>query len=84
MGAFEIYRARRGEYRFRYRASTGEIVATSTAYRTKAEARTAMAAVFRTADGSTYADIPRRRHRRNRWGWTSSSKEAGQLGDEAR
>ena len=46
MGAFEIYRARRGEYRFRYRASTGEIVATSAAYPTKAETRTAMTAVF--------------------------------------
>ena len=77
MGAFEIYRARRGEYRFRYRASTGEIVATSTAYPTKAEARTAMAAVFGTADDSTHADRPRRRHRRNRWGWILASKEAG-------
>ncbi len=56
MGAFEIYRARRGEYRFRYRASTGEIVATSAAYSTKAEARTALAAVFRAADGSSHAD----------------------------
>ena len=75
MGAFEIYRARRGEYRFRYRASTGEIVATSTAYPTKAEATTAMAAVFGTAEGSTHADRPRRRHRRNRWGWIQARKK---------
>ena len=77
MGAFEIYRARRGEYRFRYRANTGEIVATSTAYPTKAEARRAMAAVFGAAEGSTNAGRPRRRHRRHRWGWTLGGKEAG-------
>lgn len=75
IGGFEIYRARRGEYRFRYRASTGDIVATSAAYPTKAEARTAMAAVFRTADGSTPADTRRRKQRRNRWGWVLDSKE---------
>ena len=75
MGAFEIYRAGRGEYRFRYRASTGEIVATSTAYPTKAEARTAMAAVLGPAEQSTQ-DRTRRRHRRNRWGWIQASKEA--------
>ena len=77
MGAFEIYRARRGEYRFRYRANTGEIVATSTAYPTKAEARMAMTALFGTATGSTDADRPRRSHRRKRWGWTLRSTEAG-------
>ena len=65
MGAFEIYRASRGEYRFRYRASTGEIVATSAAYPTKAEAKKAMAAVLRAADGSDHADRPSRRHQ---WG----------------
>ena len=70
MGGFEIYRARRGEYRFRYRASTGDIVATSAAYPTKAEA-----AVFRTADGSTPAGTRRRKQRRNRWGWVLGSKE---------
>ena len=77
MGAFEIYRARRGEYRFRYRASTGEIVATSTAYPTKAEAKTALASVFGNVDDSTHDQGSRRRQRRNRWGWTLGGKEAG-------
>ena len=74
-GTFEIYRAGRGEYRFRYRASTGEIVATSAAYRTKAEARTALAVVFRAADGSTRAHTPRLRHRRSWWALDLGSKE---------
>ena len=64
-GAFEIYRVSKGEYRFRYRARTGEIVATSAAYPTKADAKKAMAAVLRAADGSDRADSPSRRHR---WG----------------
>ena len=42
-GVFEIYRAGKGEYRFRYRASSGEVVATSAAYPTRAEAKKAMA-----------------------------------------
>jgi uncharacterized protein len=64
-GTFEIYKAGRGEYRFRYRASTGEIVATSTAYPTKAEAKKAMQAVLCAADGPAHADGPSRGHR---WG----------------
>lgn len=62
-GVFEIYRASKGEYRFRYRAGSGEIVATSAAYPTRAEAKRAMAAVLRAADGSDRADRPSRRHR---------------------
>ena len=64
-GVFEIYRAGKGEYRFRYRASSGEVVATSAAYPTRAEAKKAMAGVFQAADGSDRADRPSRRHR---WG----------------
>ena len=58
-GVFEIYRAGKGEYRFRYRASSGEVVATSAAYPTRAEAKKAMAAVFQAADGSDRAAIPK-------------------------
>ena len=64
-GVFEIYRAGKGEYRFRYRASTGEIVATSGSYTTKAEAKKAIEAVLRAADGSNRADRP---SRWQRWG----------------
>ena len=70
-GAFEIYKARRGEYRFRYRASTGEIVATSAAYPTRAEAKRAMTAVLRAADGSDHADNPSRTYR---WSGPASAK----------
>ena len=70
-GKFEIYRAGRGEYRFRYRSSSGEIVATSTAYPTKAEARKAMTAVLRAADGSDRADNPNQTHR---WSGPASTK----------
>ena len=58
-GKFEIYRAGKGEYRFRYRASTGQIVATGSAYPTKAEAKKALAAVLQAADGSNSADLGR-------------------------
>ena len=64
-GVFEIYRSGKREYRFRYRASTGEIVAPSSGYPTKAEAKKAMAAVLQAADGSNRGDTPSRRHR---WG----------------
>lgn len=70
-GQLEIYRAGRGEYRFRYRSSTGEIVATGAAYPTKAEARKAMAAVLRAADGSDRADNPSQTHR---WSGPASAK----------
>ena len=64
-GVFEVYRAGKREYRFRYRASTGEVVATSAAYPTKAEAKKAIGAVLRAADGSNRADRP---SRWQRWG----------------
>ena len=70
MGVFEIYRAGRGEYRFRYRASTGDIVATGAAYPTKAEAKKAITAVLRAADGSDHVDRPSRTHRWSRPGST--------------
>ena len=54
-----------------------EIVATSTAYPTKAEAKTALASVFGNVDDSTHDQGWRRRQRRNRWGWTLGGKEAG-------
>ncbi|MEO6510449.1 MAG: DUF1508 domain-containing protein [Nocardioides sp.] len=64
-GAFEIYRVGWREYRFRYRASNGKVVATGAAYPTKAGAKRAMAAVWRAADGSDHAAGP---SRRPRWG----------------
>jgi uncharacterized protein YegP (UPF0339 family) len=51
-GKFEIYKDRRGEYRFRFRAGNGQIVATGSSYPTKKDAKRAVAAVMRAAAGS--------------------------------
>ena len=45
-GKFEIYRDAKGEYRFRFRAYNGQIVATGGSYPTKADAKRAVAAVM--------------------------------------
>ena len=55
-GKFEIYRDGKGEYRFRFRAGNGHIVATGAAYPTKADARRAVAAVMHASGGSKRAD----------------------------
>ena len=55
-GKFEIYKDRRGEYRFRFRASNGQIVATGSSYPTKKDAKRAVAAVMHAAAGSEIAD----------------------------
>lgn len=55
-GKFEIYKDRNGEYRFRFRAANGQIVAEGSPYPTKAEAKQAVAAVMAAAAGSEIAD----------------------------
>jgi len=55
-GKFEIYKDRRGEYRFRFRAGNGQIVATGSSYPTKKAAKRAVAAVMNAAAGSKIAD----------------------------
>ena len=55
-GKFEIYRDGKGQYRFRFRAGNGEIVATGGSYPTKADARRAVSAVMHAAAGSKIAD----------------------------
>jgi uncharacterized protein YegP (UPF0339 family) len=44
-GTFEIYKDRKGEYRFRLKSRNGEIVATGESYETKAGAKRGIAAV---------------------------------------
>ena len=41
-GKFEIYKDRNGDYRFRFRAANGQIVAEGSPYPTKAEAKRAV------------------------------------------
>lgn len=51
-GKFEVYQDRAGKYRFRLKASNGQVVATGEAYETKAAARNGCESVQRAADGA--------------------------------
>jgi uncharacterized protein YegP (UPF0339 family) len=48
-GKFEVYQDRAGKYRFRLRASNGQVVATGEAYETKAAAMKGCESVLRAA-----------------------------------
>ena len=52
-GKFEVYEDRAGKFRFRLKASNGQVVATGEAYETKAAAKKGCEAVQRAADGAT-------------------------------
>jgi uncharacterized protein YegP (UPF0339 family) len=56
-GKFEIYKDRKGEFRFRLKARNGEIVATGESYPTKAGAKKGIEAVQRAADGAEIEDL---------------------------
>jgi hypothetical protein len=51
-GKFEVYQDRAGKYRFRLKASNGEVVAQGEAYETKASAKAGCEAVQRAAGGA--------------------------------
>ncbi|WP_297648368.1 YegP family protein [Pseudonocardia sp.] len=51
-GKFEVYQDRAGKYRFRLKASNGQVVATGEAYETKAAARNGCESVQRAAEGA--------------------------------
>ena len=50
---FEVYEDRAGKFRFRLKASNGQVVATGEAYETKMTAKKGCEAVQRAADGAT-------------------------------
>ncbi len=52
-GKFEVYKDRAGKFRFRLKASHGQVVATGEAYETKTAAKKGCEAVARTAGGPT-------------------------------
>lgn len=52
-GKFEVYEDRAETFRFRLKASNGQVVATGEAYETKAAAKKGCEAVARAADGAT-------------------------------
>ncbi|MGH3588123.1 MAG: YegP family protein [Pseudonocardia sp.] len=51
-GKFEVYQDRGGKYRFRLKASNGNIVATGEAYESKSAALKGCEAVQRAAEGA--------------------------------
>lgn len=55
-GTFEIYKDKKGEFRFRLKSRNGEIVASGESYPTKALAKKGVAAVQRAADGAKIID----------------------------
>jgi uncharacterized protein YegP (UPF0339 family) len=55
-GKFEIYKDKRGEYRFRLKAGNGKIVATGESYKTKAGVKEGIEAVKRAAANATTDD----------------------------
>jgi uncharacterized protein YegP (UPF0339 family) len=56
-GTFEIYKDRRGEFRWRLKAGNGEVVASGESYPNKAGARRGVEAVQRAADGAKVEDL---------------------------
>ena len=55
-GTFEIYKDKKGEFRFRLKSRNGEIVASGESYPTKALAKKGIAAVQRAAQGAKIVD----------------------------
>jgi uncharacterized protein YegP (UPF0339 family) len=51
-GKFEVYEDRAGQFRFRLKASNGQVVAIGEAYETKAAALKGCESVQRAADGA--------------------------------
>ena len=51
-GKFEVYKDRADKYRFRLKASNGQVVATGEAYETKAAAIKGCESVLRAAEGA--------------------------------
>lgn len=56
-GKFEVYKDRGGKYRFRLKASNGQVVATGEAYETKASALKGCESVQKAADGAQIVTI---------------------------
>lgn len=56
-GKFEVYEDKAGKYRFRLKASNGEIVASGEAYETKAAAKKGCESVQKAADGAPVNEV---------------------------
>jgi uncharacterized protein len=56
-GKFEIYSDKGGKFRFRLKASNGEIIAVSEAYESKASAKNGIESVKKNAADATVVDL---------------------------
>ncbi|GAA4839508.1 YegP family protein [Actinomycetospora corticicola] len=56
-GKFEVYEDKSGKFRFRLKASNGQIVASGEAYETKAAARKGCESVQKAADGAAVTEV---------------------------
>ncbi len=55
-GKFELYKDSAGKFRFRLKASNGQVIATGEAYETKASAMNGIESVRKNASGATLDD----------------------------
>jgi uncharacterized protein len=56
-GKFEVYADKAGKFRFRLKASNGQVVATGEAYESKSAAIKGTESVSRAATGATLVDL---------------------------
>ena len=56
-GKFEVYENKLGEFRFRRKADSGEVVATGEGYHRQAAAHEGTEAAHRAADGAAVVDV---------------------------
>lgn len=56
-GRFELYKDKAGRYRFRLKASNGQVIASSEAYNTRRSAENGIASVRKNAPDATVNDL---------------------------
>ena len=57
MAKFEVYKDKAGEFRFRYKASNGEVMFASEGYKTKASATDAIESIKKNVPSATVDDL---------------------------
>ena len=57
MGKFELYQGKDKQYRFRFKAGNGEIIATSEGYSSKSAAENGIASVQKNAPGAPAVEV---------------------------
>lgn len=56
-GKFEIYKDKKGEYRFRLKAANGEVIATGESYKSKASCENGIDSIKRNAPDAKLVDL---------------------------